>query len=71
MGRDHPDQEFKTQANDLRSQLAAQKLALSEICDKFTVMAERDSLIAQIGHMQMALDSHPAFEFPPVIEIDQ
>ena len=71
MGRDHPDQEFKKQANDLRSQLAAQKLTISEICDKFTVIAERDSLISQVGHMQMTLDSHAAFEFPPIIEIDQ
>ena len=71
MGRDHPDQEFKKQANDLRSQLAAQKLAISEMCDKFTVIAERDSLIGQVGRMQMTLDSHAAFEFPPIIEIDQ
>ena len=30
MGRDHPDQEFKVQANELRSQLTVQKLAISE-----------------------------------------
>ena len=70
MGRDHPDQEFKVQANDLRSQLTVQKLAISEICDKFTIIADRDSLISIIGRMQMSLDSHPPFEFPPVIEID-
>ena len=70
MGRDHPDQIYKRDANELRSQLAARQLEISESCRKFTVQADRESLTAQIGKIQLELDSHPAFEFPTVVEID-
>ena len=35
MGRDHPDPEFKKTANELRSQLEAKRLELSDSCPKF------------------------------------
>ena len=70
MGRDHPDPEFKKKANDLRSQLEAKRLELSDSCTKFEKKENQEKVATQVGKMQMSLDSHPPFDIPSPVAID-
>ena len=57
--RDHPGQELKNKPT-----------AISEKCDKSNVEADRENLEAQVSRIQMSINNHPAFEFPPACRCD-
>ena len=57
--RDHPDQEFKKQANSYFREMWQVQLE-----------ADRENLEAQVSRIQMSIDIHPAFEFPPAYRCD-